>query len=60
MTAISQAMIIITPNQMGLKPRAVMTGRRIGVAIRIIDTMSRNIPMISRNRRIRLSMTHAG
>src|SRR5699024_592956 len=58
MTAISQAITSTTPNQIGSKPRVVTTGNKMGVVIRMMETMSRNMPMISRNAMIIRKINH--
>lgn len=60
MTAISQVMIRITPNQIGLYPSATITGNITGVAINISDAMSRNMPTTTRKISTQNKINHAG
>ena len=46
---ISILMVIITPNQIGSKPAAVIIGYKIGAVIRMIATGGKKHPAINKN-----------
>jgi hypothetical protein len=51
-------MVRMTPNQMGSKPAARITGMRMGVVIRMMAAGGRNMPATSSIRLMAASTTH--